>query len=719
MAEFYPGRVSMAVINGSGLVQGGWENDSITGSAQNDTLIGGNGVDTLIGGNGHDRLISGVYSSPTQNSLESYSDFDPGERFEGGLGNDTYVVGTGDVVIETEGDGGNDTVEFRPAYNYNQSGPTESFTLGGNIENLIFYSAGGGVNFYGVGNNLNNVIRIATEMEGAQYYVASTLDGGTGADTLIGSNGSDTYHVNSLDDVVIDNGDQGMGYDTIVTILREYRLGADIEALVFSGSGSFVGYGNESDNTIVGGNSNDTIYGGGGWDYLSGGLGNDYYIIDNNGSAAIEEYDNGGIDTVEYHGGGDIILSENVENAIYAEMGSIFITGNASNNFITTEDGDDTLSGGNGDDGPDTLSGGGGDDTYRVSQGDVVIEGDRLGTDTAISFVTNYTLGANVENLILETGSTGNGNDLNNTLTGNNGNNLLNGGTGEDTISGNLGNDVLNGDEGNDVIYGGSGNDQLNGGIGNDTLSGGFDNDTINGGEGYDYIEINGARVDFTITKNADGSISIVDKWSLDGDLGIDIISGIEAFHFRDGTVAVEDLLPRHSEPHPFVPADPPPQVIFTGGNGSNILIGNEVANILKGLGGSDVLRGLDGDDKLYGGLGRDKLYGGSGADMFVFDTKPNAKTNQDAIQDFRVADDTLWISNSAFTRVGKDGDLKASAFWANNTGKAHDKDDRIIYDKDSGVLYYDADGSGKGASVAFATISKKIALTYKDFLVI
>ncbi|WP_315974994.1 calcium-binding protein [Microvirga yunnanensis] len=711
----------MAVINGSGLVQGGWENDSITGSAQNDTLIGGNGVDTLIGGNGNDRLISGVYSPPTQTLPESYSDADAGERLEGGLGSDTYVVGAGDIVIETAGDGGTDTIEFRPAYNYNQSDPNpiESFTLGSNVENLIFYSAGGGVDFYGVGNNLNNVVKIATEMEGAQYYVVATLDGGTGADTLIGGNGSDTYHVNSLDDVVIDNGDPGMGHDTIVTILREYRLGADIEALVFSGSGSFVGYGNENNNTIAGGNSNDTIYGGGGWDYLSGGLGNDYYIIDNNGSAAIEEYANGGVDTVEYRGGGDIFLSENVENAIYAEMGSIFITGNTSSNFIATDDGNDTLSGGNGDDGPDTLSGGGGDDTYWVSQGDIVIEGDRLGTDTVVSFVTNYTLETNVENLILETGSTGTGNDLNNTLTGNNGNNVLNGSRGEDTISGNLGNDVLNGDEGSDVIYGGSGNDQLNGGIGSDTLSGGFGNDTISGGEGYDYVEINGARVDFTITKNADGSITIADTWSLDGDLGIDIISGVEAFHFRDGNVALEDLLPRHSEPHPLVPVVPSPQAIFTGDNGSNSLIGNEVANVLKGLGGSDVLKGLDGNDTLYGGLGRDKLYGGAGADIFVFDTRPNAKTNKDAIQDFRVVDDTLWISNSVFTRVGRDGDLKASAFRANNTGMAHDSSDRIIYDRDSGILYYDADGTGKIAGVAFATISKKIALTYKDFLVI
>jgi Ca2+-binding RTX toxin-like protein len=70
-------------------------------------------------------------------------------------------------------------------------------------------------------------------------------------------------------------------------------------------------------------------------------------------------------------------------------------------------------------------------------------------------------------------------------------------------------------------------------------------------------------------------------------------------------------------------------------------------------------------------------------------------------------------------TKVGANGTLKSSAFWTNTTGKAHDKDDRIIYDKDSGVLYYDADGSGKGAAVVFVTIAKKLAMTNKDFYVI
>ena len=64
-------------------------------------------------------------------------------------------------------------------------------------------------------------------------------------------------------------------------------------------------------------------------------------------------------------------------------------------------------------------------------------------------------------------------------------------------------------------------------------------------------------------------------------------------------------------------------------------------------------------------------------------------------------------------------GTLKAGAFWSNNTGRAHDRDDRIIYDKDSGVLYYDADGTGSAKAVAFTTISKNLSMSHKDIYVI
>jgi len=200
------------------------------------------------------------------------------------------------------------------------------------------------------------------------------------------------------------------------------------------------------------------------------------------------------------------------------------------------------------------------------------------------------------------------------------------------------------------------------------------------------------------------------------GGYGTDIIVNVETVHFDNGVFSLSSLLPVSSVP--IVP-DTPPQTSFTGTSGSNTINGNAANNVIRGFSGADRLYGLDGNDKLYGGLGNDPLYGGTGKDAFVFDDRPNSRTNKDAIKDFRVVDDTIWLDNTDFTRVGSNGALKSAAFYVNKTGKAHDASDRIIYDKDSGVLYYDADGTGKAAGVAFATISKNLSLTSKDFLVI
>ena len=160
------------------------------------------------------------------------------------------------------------------------------------------------------------------------------------------------------------------------------------------------------------------------------------------------------------------------------------------------------------------------------------------------------------------------------------------------------------------------------------------------------------------------------------------------------------------------------------GETGNDRLYGRADNDVLNGSSGNDYLYGDAGDDRLYGGLDSDVMYGGSGKDVFVFNTKPNKLTNVDSIRDFNPVYDTIWLENSYF-RVGsgtasKPLKMSPKMFWANNTGKAHDADDRIIYDKDSGILYYDQDGTGaKYGSVKIATISKKLKMSYHDFYVI
>ncbi len=151
-------------------------------------------------------------------------------------------------------------------------------------------------------------------------------------------------------------------------------------------------------------------------------------------------------------------------------------------------------------------------------------------------------------------------------------------------------------------------------------------------------------------------------------------------------------------------------------------LTGTTGKDILRGLAGNDRLTGNTGDDTLYGGAGKDVLNGGGGRDAFVFDSKPNKKTNLDKVVDFSVADDSIWLENKIFTKLGKIGSEKKPAMIKKSnfaSEKAKDKDDYIIYSKKKATISYDADGSGKGKAVEIATVKKGTALTYEDFFVI
>jgi len=103
--------------------------------------------------------------------------------------------------------------------------------------------------------------------------------------------------------------------------------------------------------------------------------------------------------------------------------------------------------------------------------------------------------------------------------------------------------------------------------------------------------------------------------------------------------------------------------------------------------------------------------------DTFVFNTDPVA-ANADTITDFNVVDDSFRLDNAAFTGL-IDGALPAAAFVANLTGIAATAAQRILYETDTGFLFFDADGNGAGARVQFATVSVGLALTSADFTVI
>ena len=104
-----------------------------------------------------------------------------------------------------------------------------------------------------------------------------------------------------------------------------------------------------------------------------------------------------------------------------------------------------------------------------------------------------------------------------------------------------------------------------------------------------------------------------------------------------------------------------------------------------------------------------------SSEDVFTFNTAIGR--NVKVISDFDVAADTIALDNSIFTKLPGTGELSYRFFTVGETAK--DRNDYIIYDKNTGVLSYDPDGSGSAAAVKFAVVENKAALTAAHFLII
>jgi serralysin len=67
--------------------------------------------------------------------------------------------------------------------------------------------------------------------------------------------------------------------------------------------------------------------------------------------------------------------------------------------------------------------------------------------------------------------------------------------------------------------------------------------------------------------------------------------------------------------------------------------------------------------------------------------------------------------------KLGAPGVLAANRFFAG--AAAHDADDRIVYNRASGAVYYDSNGDAAGGSTLIALITNKPLLTSADFVVI
>lgn len=136
----------------------------------------------------------------------------------------------------------------------------------------------------------------------------------------------------------------------------------------------------------------------------------------------------------------------------------------------------------------------------------------------------------------------------------------------------------------------------------------------------------------------------------------------------------------------------------------------------LLGSNGGDTLSGSGSDDVIAGGPGNDTLTGGAGRDTFAFTAAPSASNNLDKITDFTSGTDTLAFSRASFSALSI-GQLSTAAFV--QAVAAITPDQHIIYNQSTGVVSYDADGSGSGAAIAVAQLKAGTALTAQDIKVV
>ena len=489
----------------------GW---AIIGNDVGNRIVGNIGDDFLDGSIGNDTLV-------------------------GGAGHDSYVVdAAGDIVTELANQGIDaitSTVSIVLPVNVEQLtllGGALNAT-GNGLANLIFGNAqinaiDGGAGddnlFGGAGND--------TLTGGAGH---DGLTGGAGADIMVGGAGDDFYFVDQLDSVTEA---LNAGFDGVASSAFSTTLWDNVEGLtLLDNTLATIGIGNTRDNSIFGNSrpnvlngdaGNDILDGQAGSDTLSGGAGADRYNVDEEDT--VVETDDPQADLISLRlMTTDYTLPVNVESLTILDWEGGTASGTAAGNSIRDNTrnnaaitmfgsgGADLLVGGAGNNTliggteKDTLMGGAGDDAYQLSVGngdlaDVITETANQGTDQVNldgdgTVDVTYTLGANVENIVLDNMAARNGtlrgNALSNFIQALDGSGafFMDGGAGDDVLEVNSGvseanNDTLVGGTGNDSLIGAFGNDSLNGGAGNDSLIGGGGMDTMVGGLGDDTYNV-------------------------------------------------------------------------------------------------------------------------------------------------------------------------------------------------------------------------------------
>jgi uncharacterized delta-60 repeat protein/uncharacterized repeat protein (TIGR02059 family) len=501
-------------------VVGGNFNDTLYTGTGNDTVSAGGGSDTVVGGAGNDVLDGGVVMDRvnyTDLNILSYRSAPAAITFDL-----TGITGTGSTGSGTvqDGYGGTDTVS-----NFN-------FIIGS---------------------------KFADSIKGSTATIFEFFEGGLGDDTIDGGLINDTYGLHSHNrasylsapsgvNVNLSTGlaTGGDGNDTLINI-SQVRGSSYADVLTGSDTTAYA-------QSFEGRGGQDTINGAGGHDIARYDFAAGPVVVDLSKNEASDDGD----------GSSDVLI--NIEGIFGSDFNDYLKGGSISNEGTTVETfrgngGNDTIDGGSGTDRVDyvqsiggvnvTLGGtgqgtaqdgeGGTDELWNIEQVRGSPQSDTLrassratfaqdgyfeqfegleGADTLIgtpggSTVATYGNSPAAVTVDLSAGrATNDGFGFTDTLT-----NI-------EAVRGSINSDTLSGNAQSNRLYGLDGND---------TLMGAAGDDLIDGGAGTDTARFSGAQNDYTITPDASGLITVVDKTA--GRDGTDKLYKIEKLSFTDGTI--------------------------------------------------------------------------------------------------------------------------------------------------------------------------------------
>src|SRR6185503_8727623 len=212
---------------------------------------------------------------------------------------------------------------------------TASVTLNAGVNDLVLLGTG---NIDGTGNALNN--NIAGNAGANRLYGGlgnDNIDGGAGVDEMHGGGGNDLYYVDNVGDVVSEIDSIGGGIDTVQSCVT-YTLAAGVEHLTLVDHEAINGTGNAMAN-IFRGNDAANVF-----TCLGG---NDTYYIDQSIDTVVDAPDQA-MDTVISSIA--LTLAANVETLQLVGEDDLDGTGNALNNSLVGNSGDNVLDGGAGAD---------------------------------------------------------------------------------------------------------------------------------------------------------------------------------------------------------------------------------------------------------------------------------------------------------------------------------------------------------------------------------